>query len=85
MKDQRKKDNLTDLVDILASSEVDADAPSTGQVVTNEGETVTLSAEDDKLLDGIVRKLIKQFKRKKQQEKEVREYLVKQQDKKLNK
>jgi len=85
MKDPRKKDNLTDLVDILASSEVDANDTNTGQVVTSEGETVTLSAEDDKVLDGRVRKLIKQFKRKKQQEKEVREYLVRQQAKKLDK
>ena len=68
MKDPRKKDNLTDLVDILASSEVDANAPSTGQVVTSEGETVTLSAEDDAKLTILAKKLVAAFNRKKQNE-----------------
>lgn len=72
MKDPHKKDNLTDLVDILASSEVDANAPSTGQVVTSEGETVTLSAEDDDKLTILAKKLVAAFKQKKRNEAIVR-------------
>lgn len=68
MKDPRKKDNLTDLVDILDNSQVDTNAPSTGQVVTSEGETVTLSAEDDAKLTIIAKKLIRVFNQKKKNE-----------------
>ena len=73
MKNPRKKDNLTDLVDILASSEVDENAPNTGQVVTSEGDTVNLSAEDDAQLTILTKKLIAAFKQKKKNEEIVKE------------
>ncbi len=72
MKEPGKKDNLTDLVDILASSEMDANDTNTGQVVTSEGETVTLSVGDDAKLTIIAKKLIKAFKLKKKNEEIVR-------------
>lgn len=78
MKVPKKKDNLTDLVEILDDG-ADETVSNNGKVTASDGEVVTLSAEDDRLLDKIARGLIKQFKRKKQQEKEVLEFLAKKQ------
>lgn len=68
MKDAQKKDNLTDLVDILDNSEVSENETASGQVVTSEGEVVTLSAEDDEQLTILARKLLRIFKDKQKRE-----------------
>ena len=68
MKDPRKKDNLTDLVDILDNSQVSENETAAGQVVTSEGEVVTLSAGDDKQLTILAKKLLRIFKDKQKRE-----------------
>jgi len=68
MKDPHKKDNLTDLVDILGNSQVSENETATGQVVTSGGEVVTLCAEDDEQLTILAKKLLRIFKDKQKRE-----------------
>ena len=46
--------------------------PAAGQVVTSEGETVTLSVEDDEQITILAKKLLRIFKDKKRREAFVR-------------
>jgi len=65
MKPDKKKDNLTDLVEEVSSTEGENSPTSTndGQVVASDGDVVTLNF--GKQIDELARKLVKVTKKNK--------------------
>ena len=65
MKPDKKKDALTDVVDIATTPQSDNsdEKVGEGQTVAPSGEVVTLGMEKE--IDEVARKLIKQIKKKK--------------------
>ena len=84
MNDDRKKDALTELVDIAGSSGEESNG---GRVSTPSGEMVELGHKLEIIFYDYYTKIKAIFRKKKQQEQEVYEYLIKKQDerKKANK
>lgn len=64
MKADKKKDALTDVVDISTAPQSNDPKVGDGQTVATNGEIVTLGM--DKEVDSVARKLIKIFSSKKQ-------------------
>ena len=58
MKGEKKKDNLTDLVDSIVSEDTNGNESNNGQVTTPSGDTVTLGYKvlAKRLLDAMLRK-----------------------------
>lgn len=65
MKPDKKKDALTDLVDVASKPVGDNSGPKVGegQAVTPSGDVVTLGHELDKEIDLLARKITKDFKK----------------------
>ena len=72
MNGEKKKDALTELVDIVGSST--EQKPNNGVVSTPTGESVKLGF--DSYIREVAKKIVSIIKKRKNQEKEVREYLV---------
>lgn len=70
MKPEKQKDALTDLVEIVSSSDTSDETLSEGEVSTASGDKVTL---DFKIL---AKKLINSFFRKKEMEQKVLENMI---------
>ncbi len=71
MKPEKQKDALTDLVEIVSTPVTSDQSLSEGQVSTPDGEKVTLGFKV------LAQKLISAVKVKKDNERQVKEYLIK--------
>lgn len=72
MKPEKQKDAMSELVDILATSDTqDTSTPNEGVVTTPDGDKVTLGYKV------LAQKLISAVKVKKDNERQVKEYLIK--------
>lgn len=71
MKPEKQKDAMSELVDIVSSDTSDSETSNEGVVTTADGDKVTLGFR------GLAQKLLSAVKRKKETEKQVRDYLAK--------
>jgi hypothetical protein len=74
MNRDKKKDALTDLIDVV-SSQPDNQQPNNGTVSTPSGEKVEL--DFDVYIKNVASKIVGMMKKRKTQEKEVLEHIVK--------
>ncbi len=74
MKSEKEKDALTDLTEIAVSSDVLNQSSNNGEVTDSSGDKITLG------FSLLIEKIRDNFRRKKKEEEEVLEYLIKKQD-----
>ena len=71
MKPEKHKDAMSELVDIVSSDTSDSETSNEGVVTTAEGDKITLGFRV------LAQKLLNAVRRKKETEKQVRDYLAK--------
>jgi hypothetical protein len=71
MKTEKQKDVMSELVDIVSADTSDSETSNEGVVTTAEGDKITLGFRV------LAQKLLNAVRRKKETEKQVRDYLAK--------